>query len=117
MQEKRHVRHAKARKLIKISDANINERIAAVYERINKMLNQIKQNEIKFSNIVSKWERKDIIDTFVPLIYLDNENRVQCRQEEPFEEIFVSRPVPEKHKPENKTPSEGERMRRLVPAV
>lgn len=114
MQEKREKRHTKAKKLIVISEGNINERISELYERINQLLTKIKQDEIKFSEIVNKWERGEVIDTFLPLIYLDHESKIKCRQEDFFEEIFVSHaPVEPKIKPED-AKTDGARARRLV---
>jgi segregation and condensation protein A len=116
MQEKRQVRHAKARGQINIVENNITERISKLYERINHLLNKIKQDEIKFSEIVDKWDRGEVIEKFVPLLHLDHENKLACRQDELFQEIFVSHP-PEEAKPLSKKASQGEKMRRLVPAV
>ena len=117
MQEKRQVRHEKARKQIRIEDNNINERIANLYERINGLLAKIKQEEIAFSAILQKQERGEMIDTFIPLVYLDHEKKVKCRQEDFFHEIFVSHPPPEQEGNQEAGKSEGARARRLVPAV
>jgi len=115
MQERRENRHVRARKQIKIGEKNIAERIAKVYERINDLLSKIKHDEVKFSEITNKWERGEVVDTFVPLIYLDNEKRIKCRQEEFFKEIFVSHPPPEpKAAKPGDVKSEGARARRLV---
>lgn len=115
MQEKRETRRIKARKLIRIEDDSISEKITKLYERINLMLDKIKQEEIKFSDIVTKWKREDVIDAFVPLIYLDHEKKVNCRQDDFFQEIFVSRPAPEPKTadPDNEK-SDGTKARRLV---
>ena len=116
MQEKRKIKHLRARKQIRVTEDRIAERISELYERINKLLSKINQDEIRFSEIVKKWERGEIIQTFVPLIYLDNERRVQCRQQELFQEIFVSHPPPEtKAGAAKKAASQGERVRRLIP--
>jgi len=115
MQEKREIRHAKARKQIRIEDNNINEKIANLYERINEMLTKIKQEEIKFSEIVTKWSRSDVIDAFVPLIYLDHEKRIKCRQDDFFQEIFVSHaPLEQEDADQESKKSEGAKARRLV---
>jgi segregation and condensation protein A len=117
MQEKRQVRHEKARKEIKIDDNNISERISNLYERINGLLAKIKQDEIAFSKIIEKQGREHMIDTFIPLIYLDHERRVKCRQDDFFHEIFVSHPPPEPKSEAERAKSEGAKARRLVPAV
>ncbi len=116
VQEKRQTRTRKARKLIRIEESDITDRINKLYERINMMMNKIKSDEIRFSEVVEKWDRDEVIRKFVPLIYLQNERKVACRQQDFFQEIFISQPMPET-KPIKKVNSEGERVRRLVPAV
>ena len=117
-QEKRETKHIRARGQIKIEDYNITERISSLHKRITDLLSKIDEDEIKFSQITNKWERKDIINTFIPLIFLHHENKIACRQEELFDEIFVSHPPPEtvRERGTGKS-SAGGRMRRLVPAI
>jgi chromatin segregation and condensation protein Rec8/ScpA/Scc1 (kleisin family) len=116
-QEKRQARHVRARKQIKVSEDNITERISQIYDRISALLAKIEEDEVKFSSIVNKWERKEIIDAFVPMIYLDNEKKISCRQEEMFKDIFVSHPPEGAVREAKRNLTQGERIRRLVPAV
>ncbi|MBL7206400.1 MAG: segregation/condensation protein A [Candidatus Aenigmarchaeota archaeon] len=90
--EKRKVKRLrKAKNQIVIEDNKILERIGDLYKKIDGILDKIKQREIEFSKLVNKWERSEVIETFLPLIYLEQERRVSCRQEEVFKEIFVSK--------------------------
>ena len=113
-QEKRTVTNKKARKLIKIEDSNIEERIAKLHERINLMLDKIKEEELRFSEVVDEWKRESIIENFIPLIYLDNEKKIKCRQEDLFKEIFIKRHFPE-DSPKSRAKTYGQKMRRMVP--
>ncbi len=90
-EEKRKLRGIKARKQIKVKEDNIAIRINKLYERINELMKKIRNEELKFSDLVNKWKRDNIVNTFLPLIYLDNENKVRCRQEEVFDEIYIKR--------------------------
>ncbi len=44
---------------------------------------------MKFSDIVPVWKRKDIVETFMPLLYLCFRGKVTCEQEEFFKEITI----------------------------
>jgi segregation and condensation protein A len=76
---------------IQIIDDKITERISNLYKKINSLLAKIKKEEIPFSNLVEKWEKNEILNTFMPLIYLDHDRKVNCRQEEFFKEIYVKK--------------------------
>jgi len=123
MQERRREVSIKARGEIRINQESITEKISELYQRINSIMEKMRKEEIMFSNVVGKWGRSEVVDTFVPLVYLDHEKKVSCRQEEMFKEIFISRyrPGAVQEEPEQAAaaaaPSEGRRARRLVPAV
>jgi segregation and condensation protein A len=90
-QDRRIQRDVKARDMIKLREDNITKRIGKLYDKINGILGRIKKDEVKFSKLVDKWEKQEVINTFLPLIYLESEKKVECRQEEFFEEIFIKK--------------------------
>jgi len=49
----------------------------------------VKNNIIKFSQLVPSWHRKEIVESFLPLLYLMQRNNIACEQEEFFKEIFI----------------------------
>ncbi|RLJ09266.1 MAG: hypothetical protein DRP13_00640 [Candidatus Aenigmatarchaeota archaeon] len=89
-EERRKEKWERRRERIKIEQENITQRIEELYRRIDSLLTEIKK-EIKFSSLVKQWERKEVVETFVPLIHLDHQKKIKCRQEEPFEEIFITK--------------------------
>lgn len=89
--ERREVRKTRRAKQIHIEKVDVTKRIEGLYERIERILKQLKDEEVTFSKLVKKWERNEVIDTFLPLIYLENQRKVSCRQEEMFSEIFIKK--------------------------
>jgi segregation and condensation protein A len=89
--ERRVTRKEKLRKDIDISSENINERIRMLYAKINSLLARVRGKEVEFSKLVGKWEREEVVNNFVPLIHLEQQKKVRARQEEIFDEIWVSR--------------------------
>lgn len=87
--ERKHETKERLRKRIVVSQEDVTKRIESLYNKINDLIMQMKENEITFSKLVKKWEREEIVNTFLPLVYLDNDRKVKCRQDEMFEEIFI----------------------------
>jgi len=90
-EKRREVMLEKRRSKVNVSGEDITKRIENLYTRISGMLGRIKNEEIKFSNLVETWEKDKVVDTFLPLIHLDQDKRVCCRQEKIFEEIFIKK--------------------------
>lgn len=90
-QDRRTAKKIKAKDMIKIREDNITKRIGRLYEKINSMLTKVRKDEVKFSKLVDRWEKQEVVNTFLPLVFLESEKKVECRQEEMFKEIFVKR--------------------------
>lgn len=67
----------------------IEERIENLYQRIDGILEDMKEGRTTFSSLLPEWNRKEIIKSFFPLLRLTQDGRVRTRQEEYFEEIWV----------------------------
>lgn len=59
--------------------------------RIKRVFQEILRHGtiMKFSDLVPVWKRKEIAETFLPLLYLSNRGKIQCEQEEFFKEITI----------------------------
>jgi segregation and condensation protein A len=92
-ENRREVKLQQRRNKINISNEDITRRIDNLYKKIGNMLTIIKENEIKFSKLVGRWKRGKVVDTFLPLVHLDHEKKVACRQDKIFKEIFIKKRV------------------------
>ena len=90
-QEKRERRRVRLRGDIKINQENALKRIDDFYNRVVDILKGLKEDEVRFSELVKKKDKKEVVNTFMPLVYLDNDRKLRCRQDEMFDEIFISR--------------------------
>ena len=80
-----------ARQRILIPDAkDIEGIIVTVYDRIRKFFKSNKNDKLTFSKLVSGDDRESRLFTFIPLLHLSNERRVDLKQETHFGEIEVS---------------------------
>lgn len=72
-------------------EEDIELRIGKLMSSIDGLLMKLKSEKVKFSKIVEKWEREEIVRHFVPLLHLSSRGKVGAEQEEFFKEIFVSK--------------------------
>lgn len=81
--EGRKIRLRRAVETLIEPEEDIELRISSVLEKISE------KGEIKFSELVPDWKRKEIVDTFMPLLYLCMRSRISCDQQEMFSEIYI----------------------------
>jgi segregation and condensation protein A len=60
-----------------------------VEAKIKEVFDEILHGKRKFSDIVPVWRRKEIVKTFLPLLYLMHRSKIICEQEEFFKEIYI----------------------------
>lgn len=86
--EKKETQHLRLRRNVERfiePEEDIEVRISRVFDSISKH-----GIVVKFSEIVPVWKRKEIIETFLPLLYLSNRGKIICEQEEFFREIMIN---------------------------
>ncbi|MFH0832852.1 MAG: segregation/condensation protein A [Candidatus Aenigmatarchaeota archaeon] len=57
--------------------------------KIKGVFDDIMDGKTKFSDLVPVWKRTEIVETFMPLLYLMQRNKINCDQEEFFKEIYI----------------------------
>lgn len=85
-------RDKKERKKFRLRRAVVNlidetEDIEAIIERIFDEI--LRKKKITFSDLVPVWKRKEIVDTFLSVLYLTNRGKISCSQDEFFKEIHI----------------------------
>lgn len=74
---------------VSISTEDITARIEGLYKRITRMLGRMDERELTFSELVGRWDKANVVDHFMPLVHLDHEKKIACRQKEMFSEILI----------------------------
>jgi len=87
---RRTTRKERAKSLIKIKEDMITKRISSLYDKINSILG-VRGEEVAFSTLIVDKSKRGVTDTFLPLVFLDHSKKVNCRQEEIFDEIYVKK--------------------------
>ena len=64
-------------------------KIKSVYDTLFIFFKKTKSNTVEFSQIVPSKEKKDIVWTFVPLLHLANEGKVELIQDKPFGKLHI----------------------------
>ncbi|MCD6464365.1 segregation/condensation protein A [Candidatus Woesearchaeota archaeon] len=73
----------------------ITELIKKVYASIKKLFKKHKTG-ITFKQLVPSMKKEEVIYTYMPLLYLDSEQKIFLEQEKPFDEIKIKPPKKEK---------------------
>lgn len=61
-----------------------------IEERIKRIFTQIlRKGSLNFSELVPVWRAKEIVDAFLPVLYLNMRGKIICEQEEYFKEIRI----------------------------
>jgi segregation and condensation protein A len=92
-EKRRNLKRAKRRGRIEIDEDRIIKRIDELYQKIDSIMNEFKTDELNFSKLVKEWKREEIIDTFLPVIYLDHARKIDAVQEKMFDEILIRRRI------------------------
>ncbi|MEM5869607.1 MAG: segregation/condensation protein A [Candidatus Aenigmatarchaeota archaeon] len=74
---------------LQITEEDITKRIEEMMREIDELMKKMKSEKVGFSQIVKKWERKRIVEKFVPLLHLENDKKIETEQEDYFKEIWI----------------------------
>jgi segregation and condensation protein A len=64
-------------------------KIKRVYDALQMFFKKSKRNTVEFTQIVPSKKKEDIVWTFVPLLHLANEGKIELMQAKPFDKIYV----------------------------
>ncbi len=73
---------------LKLKEIKIEDRIRFLLEKLSKLFG-VKQTVLFSELITKKNDRKEIIYTLLPLLFISNMNKVEISQDEPFKEIYI----------------------------
>jgi chromatin segregation and condensation protein Rec8/ScpA/Scc1 (kleisin family) len=90
-EKRRKLRKERRRGRIEIKEDRITERIDSLYRKINEIMEKLKSDEVKFSSLVGEWRREEVVNTFLPVVYLDHARKIDMHQKEMFDEIYIRR--------------------------
>lgn len=88
-EKKRERKKEKRRGKIVIDEDKTIRRIDELYKKINEIMKNLKADQLKFSELIGKGKRDDIIDTFIPAVYLDHAKKIDMQQKDMFDEIYI----------------------------
>ncbi len=96
VQERRRARKLHLRRIVErhvvMQAEDINERIENLMGQINNILAEI-EGSAKFSSLVKKWDRENIVKTLMPMLHLEQDGKIETEQQVLFEEIAVRKKV------------------------
>lgn len=88
-ERRRKLRKDRIRGRIVIEENKISQRIEDLYKKINEITRTLKDDDLKFSSLVGEWNRDNIVNAFVPAVYLDHAKKIDMKQDRVFDEIYI----------------------------
>jgi segregation and condensation protein A len=82
---------ARLRAEVSVEDAA--QKIEKVLREIEEALEKTKREKIEFREIVEEWRRDTIVEHFIPLLHLEQSEKIQTEQPEIFKEIWISKKI------------------------
>lgn len=80
-----------ARLEAQITEEDITVRIEKIMKEIDEMMKKKKQEQIEFKDIVKKWNRDQIVERFVPILHLEQNQKIRTEQIEFFKQIIIKK--------------------------
>ncbi len=76
---------------IEITEDDITEKIDKLYSRIAWILDRMSGEPLKFTQLVGEWKRNNVVKSFVPLLQLAHQGKIDVAQEDFFKEIYINK--------------------------
>jgi segregation and condensation protein A len=92
VKERKEARRERLKKELQariVEEEDIEKRLEKLMMEIDKLIKELNINKIEFRRIVKKWDTKNIVYNFVPLLHLEQREKIITEQEKWFEEIFI----------------------------
>ncbi len=69
----------------------IEQRIERIMGSIENLLAKAESEKVAFKEIVKEWKRDKIVEHFVPVLHLEQDQKIETEQQDFFKEIFVKK--------------------------
>jgi chromatin segregation and condensation protein Rec8/ScpA/Scc1 (kleisin family) len=79
-------------------EEDIAKRIDEMMKEIDEKITKTKADSVSFSDVVKEWNREEVVDKFVPMLHLEQNQKIKTEQEDFFKEIYISRRISPKEK-------------------
>ncbi len=89
MRRSERERSRKIREMFKSID--IEEKMRKLYSRITDFFKRFGKNRVSFYEVTQSREKEDVIWTFIPLLHLASQGKLEIIQEIPFGDIYVEK--------------------------
>jgi chromatin segregation and condensation protein Rec8/ScpA/Scc1 (kleisin family) len=79
---------------IDLGEESSEERINRIMGEIETMLQTAKDDRINFKDLVKEWKKDRVVERFVPILHLEQDEKIQTEQEDFFREVFIRKKRP-----------------------
>ena len=72
-------------------EQDIARRIDEMMSEIEKGIKRNKEGAVTFNDVVKEWKREEVVGKFIPLLHLEQNQKIETKQEDFFKEIYIRR--------------------------
>lgn len=88
--KRRFIWRARLRREVLIEE-DITKKIEEIMNEIEEIMRRSGKEKIEFREIVEEWNREKIVEHFIPILHLEQNEKIKTEQPEFFKEIWISK--------------------------
>jgi len=89
--ERRQLWQYKLQTAVAVEEEDITVRIERLMKNIDELMEKLNKDKLEFKDIVKDWKRDKIVSHLIPLLHLEQNQKITTEQLEFFKEIFISK--------------------------
>jgi len=89
--ERKQLWQEKLQTAVAIEEEDISVRIEKLMSNIDELMGKLNKDKLEFKEIVKEWKRDKIVSHLIPLLHLEQNQKITTEQLEFFKEIYISK--------------------------
>ncbi|MBI4010435.1 MAG: segregation/condensation protein A [Candidatus Aenigmarchaeota archaeon] len=87
--ERRQLWQDKLQTAVAVEEEDITVRIDKLMKNIDELMEKLNKDKLGFREIVKDWKKDKVVSNLIPLLHLEQSQKITTEQEEFFKEIFI----------------------------
>lgn len=72
-----------------VETEDIEVRIERIYKNIEELLQKLGRDKVEFKQLLKEWSREKVVEHLVPLLHLEQQEKISTEQEEFFKPLWI----------------------------
>jgi len=89
--ERRQLWQEKLQTAVAVEEEDITVRIEKLMNNIDELMGKLNKDKLEFKEIVKEWKRDKIVSNLIPLLHLEQNQKITTEQLEFFKDLWISK--------------------------